>query len=125
MKYCVDPHTLSNVMDYAEKYIHQPNQNNHTPLIVACKQGNLEAVKFLLKKFVEDLDLFFSEKDENGDFPLHIAVRMGYFRLVELLLEYYHPTDKKNNAGQKPADLCRHDTQTWTILSRHKGITNK
>lgn len=61
--------------------INSKNKNGHTPLILACYNGNIPVAKFLVEK-VDNVD----EKSDDGS-ALMAATVKGQLELVELLLQ--------------------------------------
>ena len=55
-------------------------------IFVACKEGKLQSLQWLLEK--ESGDRY--GKDSNGDTPLHIACQFGQFMIVQYLMEVHY-----------------------------------
>ncbi|MDP1975390.1 MAG: ankyrin repeat domain-containing protein, partial [Alphaproteobacteria bacterium] len=67
----------------------------------ACKSNQLELVKFL----VEDLNHPIDTKDNNGQFPLHVAVSHINPKIVDFLLSQNADLHALNNNGQTPLHM--------------------
>jgi len=64
--------------------VNQPNQNNVTPLLMACYFGNENAVERLLKCKTTLINL----AGNNGRTALFLASQQGHYKVVALLLKY-------------------------------------
>ena len=62
----------------------------HTPLALACKFGHLDIVKLLLERGANPEFV-----DEDGESPLHLAVRGGYRDIVLLLCQLKNEAVKR------------------------------
>jgi len=66
----------------------KPNHNNHTPLYIACLEGNLKIVQLLVSiKEIVELCGNIPDNDEELT-PLMIACYNGHLEVVELLLSH-------------------------------------
>ncbi|XP_070602110.1 CARD- and ANK-domain containing inflammasome adapter protein-like [Erythrolamprus reginae] len=58
------------------------NEEQYTPLLVACKTGKIKSAKVLLEKGAS-----FKDKDPNLSSPLHLAVEAGALHIAKMLLQ--------------------------------------
>jgi ankyrin repeat protein len=56
---------------------------------------------------------------EDGDTPLHQAVRLSEFRIARMLIAHGANQDIRNTEGKKPCDCCWEGE--WPIIF---GVTN-
>eukprot|EP00163_Fabomonas_tropica_P011639 TRINITY_DN2240_c0_g1_i1.p1 TRINITY_DN2240_c0_g1~~TRINITY_DN2240_c0_g1_i1.p1 ORF type:complete len:1113 (+),score=199.39 TRINITY_DN2240_c0_g1_i1:420-3341(+) len=84
-----------------------------SPLHLTCMHGKLTATKVLLSS------LFFKVNgyDIYQRSPLHYAVLIGHYRLVQLLLMYGADVEHKDVSGESPASLADR-------LGAHNGIAS-
>src|SRR5689334_7244674 len=73
-----------------------------TPLMVACGEGHIEAVKCLL-----DLGANVNARNSAGQTPLHIATRRfwpkrPYDAIISVLLSHGADKNMRNDVGQSP-----------------------
>lgn len=73
----------------------------HSPLHVFAKVGNLEGIKYCLRK---GANINTCTMDENSS--LHFAIFSGHVEIVKLLLEEGINVSKENNNGLTPVDIC-------------------
>ncbi|XVJ59151.1 MAG: protein kinase [Tepidisphaera sp.] len=78
------------------------NAKNETPLHVAIRHKQLEAVRVLLNS---NSDL--TATDEGQNTPLHAAAEVGDVPIVQALLQKSDRLSDKNSAGQTPADVAK------------------
>ena len=62
--------------------INKGNSNGATPLYIACKNGYIEVVKYLVEHGVD-----INKKDINGATTLYIAYENGHIEVVKYLVE--------------------------------------
>uniref|UniRef100_A0A8C6XN30 Uncharacterized protein n=1 Tax=Naja naja TaxID=35670 RepID=A0A8C6XN30_NAJNA len=58
------------------------NEEQHTPLLVACKMGKIKSAKVLIEKGAN-----LKDKAPNLNSPLHLAVEAGAFSIAQMLLQ--------------------------------------
>lgn len=73
-----------------------------TPLMLACKAGHVEVVKYLLGK---GGSLYYQDKE--GNYPLHYAAMCADPGALNLLLEWQGNTGLTNLAGKTASDIAR------------------
>jgi ankyrin repeat protein len=76
--------------------------NSYTPLMIACEQGNLEIVEYLLSK---KADINAIDK-EGKNTPLIYAAANGHPKVVELLIKHNANINIKNFCGLTALDLA-------------------
>lgn len=91
---------------------HATLRSNHfgsTPLHAGCYQEDIEKIKVLLSH--EKVKRLINASDNEKNTPLHIAVRQGNPRLVQLLLESGAEESlfKENKYGKTPLSLCNNN----------------
>ena len=103
---------------YSRIDLNAKNKSGETPLILACKEGNTEAVKFLLQRSNE---IDFNER--NGDekkryAALHVACMNGHTEIVRLFLEHTKDIDFNATAD----DHCDSTALHLACLKGHLDI---
>jgi len=74
-----------------------------TPLHVACRQGQAEAIRFLLKHAIEDVEAV----DVKGRTPLMQCIKGGYHVACQLLLTEARPNiEHTENQGWRPLHVA-------------------
>jgi len=138
--------TLSEIQDIHKRnpeLINAINDNNSTPLILACYRGNIEVAKFLIK-YVKDINygsdmgtalmattyknqtelvkLLLENKanpnttDINGTTALLLAVQFKNIELVKLLLKFNADKTLKDNKGKTAFE--------YAVFSNNEEIIN-
>ena len=83
--------------------------NSATPLQLACEEGKVDVVKYL----IEDAEVETASRDCEGATPLHCAVRSERLPLVKLLVEEYKcDPGVRDDKGETPADWARTNGST-------------
>jgi len=77
------------------------NENGDTPLIRACREGNIAEVKSLIKNNAD-----VNEKNNDGDTPLIVACANGRMEVVHFLLLCNADALAKNNKGMTATDVA-------------------
>ncbi|XXG72586.1 hypothetical protein AAC387_Pa07g1652 [Persea americana] len=78
-------------------------------LHVAVMNGNLPMLKFLLQ--VPELKVLINEPDSDGNTPLHLAVKIHFFRMVTVLLRNGASGRITNKKGLTPRDVNDFDEE--------------
>ena len=138
--------TLSEIQDIYKQnpeVINSVDENNSTPLILACYRGNIEVAKFLIK-YVKDINygsdmgtalmastyknqnqlvkLLLESKanpnttDANGTTALSLAVQFKNVELVKLLLKFNADKTLKDNKGKTAFE--------YAVFSNNEEIIN-
>ena len=83
----------------------------HTPLAVACKFGYYELTKYLVSKGAN-----INFVDENGETPLHLAVKSGHLACADILLNpSAHIENLISNSAVATLE-CKEKICLWTPL---------
>ena len=84
-------------------------ENDYTPLQIACTNGSLPIVKYL----IEDLHAGIYARGPFSETILHIASRNGHFPIVKYLIEIYgFDVTLKNAFGQNAIDVAYYSHNT-------------
>ncbi|CAB0042695.1 unnamed protein product [Trichogramma brassicae] len=96
------------------------NEAGESPLHLICKREEEdETLLFMFIKScsVNDLDLRIDVRDDEGDTPLHSALRRGHARLAELLLRNGADPSSANDQGQTPLHaICETHRNDGSLL---------
>lgn len=84
------------------KLINNLNNNNETALMVACKEGHADVVKYLCDETTDKYILDAQNKD--GDTALHLCFMMGHEALGHYLIDKGCKETVKNNENKVPYD---------------------
>ena len=76
------------------------DEEGQTPLHVAAKHGQLEAIQYLASV------TNFVPKDKEGLFPLHVAVKHGQLDAIQYLALKKSDVELKTYNNQSPQDLA-------------------
>lgn len=80
-----DPYQFLLPSGHPQSYLNKRNEDNKTPLYVACKNGNLDIVKILVENGGDcHITSMVEKKDEET--CLEVAVRWGFSKIVEYLM---------------------------------------
>jgi ferredoxin-like protein FixX len=96
------------------------NLDGATALHMAVANGNLSTMTLLVK-----YGAFVNSQDDNGDTPLHYAVREEQARLVEMLVSHCNAdVDLMNDDQETPLELasCLESTNIVRILSHFAKV---
>ena len=92
------------------------NSDGDTPLHIACKQGNLDAVRHILNGCTgtSESTCKFDVPNNQGDTPLHCACSIGHVQIIKMLLssDLFDPTSY-NTTGLTPIEL----TTEYQVIS--------
>ena len=97
------------------------DSNGDTPLHLACREKQIEIVRFLIQ-----LEKHCSQKlqNKNGELPLHIACAHGSLKLIKLVSDCDVNVPAKS--GDTPVHIaCRHshiDIVTYLIQDKHSDL---
>lgn len=112
-----------NTREEAEEFISKNgfyiNAMGENPLHIACMNGKIEIVKYILDKKFPNVH----NRDNNGDIPIFFAVSRGHLEIVELILEENVPgLHLPNNFGQTPLSVAHSNkfTTICKVLKRSK-----
>ncbi len=86
------------------------NKENWTPLHIAAKAGNLDAVKLLISK-----NAAIEGKTTKGWTPLHVAANEGELDVVTYLTDHGADIKAPNNGKLIPLDLAEQNNKTEVI----------
>lgn len=113
--------------------IFSKNNQDETILHNACKNGNLEIVRLVLNKLVEDTtnsaDAFLYSKNKEDQTCFHIACSKGYLNIIEYLLNekklasFLEIQDINGNTGLHLATINGHSSIV-TLLIDHGSDVN-
>mmetsp|Transcript_16001 Transcript_16001/g.13545 ORF Transcript_16001/g.13545 Transcript_16001/m.13545 type:complete len:139 (+) Transcript_16001:1071-1487(+) len=71
-----------------EHILNKRNKFGHTPLYVAAKNGNYDAVELLLGYNADPYLVSFIDQDEkNTELPIHAAIKWSYPKITQILLD--------------------------------------
>ena len=127
---------ISLIKTYLKSTIDAIDYQGNTKLTKACKDGNIEDVKVMLKLGADangkDIDqctplhlaaenghskiaelllqngAYVDAQDNFNDTPLHIAAEWGYPEVVEVLLKHGAKKDLKNQFGRTPLQVAEY-----------------
>lgn len=85
------------------RFVNKPNSKGHSPLHVAAKIGNQDAMLDLLNLN----SIIVDGADHDGSTPLHSAAESGFVVGAALLLACDADLDIKNNNNKTPKDVAR------------------
>ena len=141
MDYCPDRHDIADAlrsidiiptfMHYADKQLVEkiewlpeiiPNFFNKRDILgqnllhLACRFPSKQLIRFLL-----DNGLKCHSTDNEGNTPLHAAVKHRNVEVIPILIKYFpEAVDRVNGAGQTPLDIC-FNPQVKALLMRAKS----
>ncbi|MBK8395912.1 MAG: ankyrin repeat domain-containing protein [Leptospiraceae bacterium] len=95
-----DLNDLLKVFSLLNEQIKGRNKDGFTALHWACKNENLELVKFVI--LPENLN----QKDKQGFTPLHYSIKSGNLEITKFLIEKGADKNTKNNNGKTPIDIA-------------------
>lgn len=87
--------------------LNSKNQNDETVFSVACKQGSLEIVEYLLE--FDRLELKYdplNDRDDQYMTPLHSAAMTRHMRIIELLIENGADVNAQDMFDRIPLHYC-------------------
>ena len=96
------------------------NEAGETPLHIAARNGNLNIVRYLIRKGAnKNAD---NPKDQT---PLHLAVQAGHTSLVRLLLAKGADSDTEDNKGHRPLFYAEKDSEMQWVLTVGPGLEER
>ncbi|PSN32251.1 hypothetical protein C0J52_19671 [Blattella germanica] len=106
-------------------YIDNGIWDNSTPMHLACRWGQEDAVRLLLER-----NASVNLQNKKGNTPLHEAVQEGHGNIITILLSSHSDIDACNKDGETPFHIaCRNSNLTAVIhlLPKviNKGVRNK
>jgi hypothetical protein len=84
--------------------INKPNRMNQTPLYVACRNGNLAVVTFLVREGADPHIMSSIDNDEE-ETPLEVSARWNHKVIVQFLLEKVSWTEAEVKKAIKIEDI--------------------
>ena len=84
--------------------INKKNRMNQTPLYLACRNGNLSVVKFLLSQQA-DPHILSEVDEEEKETPLQVAIRWNHKQVLHYLLESVKWSEREIRAAIMMDDL--------------------
>ena len=91
-------HQKSLLFSHNEIYEMKEYESGNNLLYLSIKNENYNLAKFL----IESKKININEQNKNGDTPLHKAVQLSNYKLVNLLLENNANTNIQNNQNETP-----------------------
>ena len=103
--------------------LHQNDQFDNTPLHIAARNGQVEAVMELLK---EEYEVDVDNKNEDERTPCHLAARYGHVEVLKLILEKdsfaIFDNDEDDNTPLHLAAKHRHSEAVHFLLSQGASV---
>ncbi|CAM0142198.1 ankyrin repeat-containing protein [Umbelopsis sp. WA50703] len=109
--------------NFPTSYLLAADESGNTALHMACANGHLEVVKYLVEKIasLDDAAKYINYQNEQGNAALHWAALNGHLEIVKLLVTSHGADMKiKNSAGRSPiyeAQAYNHDKVAEFFLS--------
>ncbi|WOL08831.1 hypothetical protein Cni_G17584 [Canna indica] len=101
----------------------QKTENGRNLLHVAIEKKNIEVVKHVLKSVL--LEELINEQDNEGNTPLHLAVKLQNKKMIQALLSSrIVDVSLTNNSGYNPLDLASSNARTEIGLRMYKITTD-
>ncbi|KAM3134680.1 hypothetical protein pb186bvf_013155 [Paramecium bursaria] len=99
------------------------NKDGLSPLHVAIKKGNVEAVQLMIENNKKEIRQFnLNQKSgKKKQSPLHLACQNNYYELVLILLNTNQVRIfQKNAQNEKASDLCKANYRLYKIIMRYE-----
>jgi ankyrin repeat protein len=84
--------------------VNKPNRMNQTPLYLACRNGNLSVVKFLIEQQA-DPHILSNVDEEEKESTLQVAVRWNHRHLVVYLLGNFSWSEREIRDAIRVSDM--------------------
>ncbi|KAH8554260.1 ankyrin repeat-containing domain protein [Umbelopsis sp. PMI_123] len=114
--YCARYGELDELKDanFPAEYFKAADESGNTALHMACANGHLDIVKYVVEKLasLDNVTQYINSQNEQGNAPLHWAALNGHLEIVQLLI--------KNKAGRSPiyeAQAYNHEKVAEYFLS--------
>ncbi|GAB5588098.1 ankyrin repeat-containing protein [Umbelopsis nana] len=113
---------LSNAK-FPASYFAASDESGNTALHMACANGHLNIVKYVVEKLagLDNVTQHINSQNEQGNTPLHWAALNGHLEIVQLLVSSHGANMKiKNKAGRSPiyeAQAYNHEKVAEYFLS--------
>ena len=91
--------------------------DGQTPIHVAARCGNVEAVRSLFKHGVSP-----NIRDKDGNTPIHLAAFRGQYEVIEILVDHGADLTVQNNEGETALHIAAHkavDPTTFEFIMGH------
>ena len=85
--------------------------DGQTPIHVAARCGNVEAVRSLFKHGVSP-----NIRDKDGNTPIHLAAFRGQYEVIEILVDHGADLTVQNNEGETALHIAAHKAVDPTIF---------
>lgn len=100
-------HLRENAIEELIKLVNSKNQNDESVFAVACKQGSLEIVEYLLDFDRSELKYDpLNDRDDQYRTPLHSAAMTKHMRIIELLIENGADVNAQDMFNRIPLHYC-------------------
>lgn len=116
---CHDPREIRVLLDHHAE-VHVRNKGGDTPLLIAVKHGNLQAVAMLLQAGAE------INGQNEGYTSLMVASLRGYTGIVKLLINNHADLNFQNQSGETALSLAQNYAQSKVVeLLKAAGAREK
>ena len=96
-----DFETVKHLVEKLGAKVINKDKFKRTPLLLACKNGNLKVASFILQR-----GGLFNEPDSSGNTPLHYACAYGYPEIIEVLIQAGADPNKGNSWNLSPTAVA-------------------